>query len=133
MIGGWRYWRRADARYNPPRRDQCPLARPRCFIIVRLATRLANDVNDSLYREILGICEDAYEDAFFQLLRVVMSSSQNIDVRFLRLLYCPRDHSELRCDGSNLCCAQGHIYPVVSGIPIFLLAEKEQTIGIAME
>jgi hypothetical protein len=28
------------------------------------ATRLANDVNDSGYREILDICEDAYEDAY---------------------------------------------------------------------
>lgn len=47
------------------------------------------------------------------------------------ILACPRDHSELSVRGDRLCCTFGHSYPVVSGIPILLLAEKEQTIGIA--
>ena len=60
-----------------------------------------------------------------------MSPSENIDRRLLSLLECPRDHSELRPKNSHLCCARGHKYPIVSGVPVFLLAEKEQTIGIA--
>src|SRR5207248_9246585 len=60
-----------------------------------------------------------------------MRSSENIDSRLLMLLECPRDHSELRLDGSDLCCAGDHRYPIVNGVPVFLLAEKEQTIGIA--
>lgn len=30
-----------------------------------------------------------------------------------------------------MCCSRGHRYPIVDGIPIFLLAEKRQTIGLA--
>src|ERR1700733_4272245 len=51
----------------------------------------------------------------------------------LSLLECPRDHSELRIDGGHLCCAIGHKYPVVKDVPVFLLKEQEQTIGIANE
>jgi len=50
----------------------------------------------------------------------------------LSLLECPRDHSDLRFKNNHLCCAQGHEYPIVCGIPVFLLAEKQQTIGIAV-
>jgi SAM-dependent methyltransferase/uncharacterized protein YbaR (Trm112 family) len=60
-----------------------------------------------------------------------MRPSENIDSRLLSILECPRDHSELRVENGHLCCAQSHRYPIVSGIPVFLLAEKEQTIGIA--
>jgi SAM-dependent methyltransferase/uncharacterized protein YbaR (Trm112 family) len=60
-----------------------------------------------------------------------MEPSENIDSRLLSLLECPRDHSELRLESSHLCCARGHRYPIVSGVPVFLLPEKEQTIGIA--
>jgi len=60
-----------------------------------------------------------------------MGPSENIDSRLLSLLVCPRDHSELHLESSHLCCARGHKYPIVSGIPVFLLAEREQTIGIA--
>jgi len=51
--------------------------------------------------------------------------------RLLNLLECPRDHAVLRFEGAHLCCAFGHRYPIVNGVPVFLLAEKEQTIGIA--
>src|SRR6266566_9249681 len=59
-----------------------------------------------------------------------------IESNFLRsslfeILCCPRDGSDLRIKGRALCCAQGHAYPVVKGIPVFLLSEKEQTMGIA--
>src|SRR5262249_34362125 len=58
-------------------------------------------------------------------------SIENIDDRLLSLLECPRDHSNLRFDGGYLFCAQGHQYPIVSGIPVFLLAEHEATSHIA--
>lgn len=54
-----------------------------------------------------------------------------MDNRLLALLACPRDHTELSKDGDRLFCARGHSYPIVSGVPVFLLAEKQQTIGIA--
>ena len=60
-----------------------------------------------------------------------MRPSEDIDSRVLSLLECPRDHSELSIESGHLCCARGHRYPIVSGVPVFLLAEKEQTIGIA--
>jgi SAM-dependent methyltransferase/uncharacterized protein YbaR (Trm112 family) len=62
-----------------------------------------------------------------------MSPSEHMNDRLLSLLECPRDHSELRIEGSHLCCGLGHQYPIVNGIPVFLLAEKAQTIGIAVE
>jgi SAM-dependent methyltransferase/uncharacterized protein YbaR (Trm112 family) len=57
--------------------------------------------------------------------------SENIDSHLLDLLECPRDHSMLRIESGHLCCVRGHKYPIVDGVPVFLLAEKEQTIGIA--
>lgn len=60
-----------------------------------------------------------------------MNPPEAIDSRLLSALACPRDASELRVEGSQLRCAQGHQYPVVDGVPVFLLAEKEQTIGVA--
>jgi SAM-dependent methyltransferase/uncharacterized protein YbaR (Trm112 family) len=60
-----------------------------------------------------------------------MRPHKNIDKRLLELLECPRDHSKLHLENGHLCCARGHEYPIVGGIPVFLLAEKEQTIGLA--
>ena len=60
-----------------------------------------------------------------------MGFPNNIDVRLLSILQCPRDHSELRMRDRDLCCVLGHEYPILNGVPVFLLAEKEQTIGIA--
>ena len=34
-------------------------------------------------------------------------------------------------EGGHLVCAHDHRYPIVDGVPVLLLAEKEQTIGIA--
>jgi SAM-dependent methyltransferase/uncharacterized protein YbaR (Trm112 family) len=60
-----------------------------------------------------------------------MTSPDLIDARLLGLLACPRDHGELRVENGRLCCDHGHSYPIVDGVPVFLLAEREQTIGIA--
>jgi SAM-dependent methyltransferase/uncharacterized protein YbaR (Trm112 family) len=61
----------------------------------------------------------------------IMRSCENIDIRLLGLLECPRDHSALHIASGHLYCCRGHRYPIVSGVPVFLLAEKEQTVGIA--
>jgi SAM-dependent methyltransferase/uncharacterized protein YbaR (Trm112 family) len=60
-----------------------------------------------------------------------MQSLQRLDATLLNVLACPRDHLDLHLKDGELACAQGHRYAIVDGIPIFLLAEKEQTIGIA--
>jgi ubiquinone/menaquinone biosynthesis C-methylase UbiE/uncharacterized protein YbaR (Trm112 family) len=60
-----------------------------------------------------------------------LKSTEDIDSRLTDLLTCPRDHSELHVENHHLCCNRGHKYPTVSGVPVFLLPEKEQTIGIA--
>ncbi len=49
----------------------------------------------------------------------------------LNILQCPRDSSPLRINDDHLCCEHGHTYPVIDGIPVLLLSEKDQTIGIA--
>src|ERR1017187_2641494 len=42
-------------------------------------------------------------------------------------LICPRDGSRLEYSSSRLRCLQGHEYPIVSGIPVILLDDVEQT------
>src|SRR5262245_50482500 len=63
--------------------------------------------------------------------KAIMGLTKTLDLRLVSILECPRDHSELRVENGNFCCLLGHKYPILDGIPIFLLAEKEQTIGIA--
>jgi SAM-dependent methyltransferase/uncharacterized protein YbaR (Trm112 family) len=63
----------------------------------------------------------------------VTKPSWGIDSHLLRLLVCPRDHSELNFEDGQLKCPHGHKYPIVEGIPVFLIAEKEQTLGVATE
>jgi SAM-dependent methyltransferase/uncharacterized protein YbaR (Trm112 family) len=47
-------------------------------------------------------------------------------------LVCPRDRARLRASGSGtLRCVEGHDYPVVDGVPVLLVAEAPETIGIA--
>jgi SAM-dependent methyltransferase len=62
---------------------------------------------------------------------VVTKPSRGIDPRLLNLLVCPRDHSDLNLENEQLKCAHGHVYPIVDGIPVFLVAEKEQTLSAA--
>lgn len=52
--------------------------------------------------------------------------------RLLSLLACPRDHGELHVERGHLCCARGHRYAIVDGVPVLLLAEQEPTLGIAV-
>jgi len=52
-------------------------------------------------------------------------------LQLLGMLVCPRDRLRLELDGGMLGCAKGHRYPVVDGIPVLLLNEVSQTIGIA--
>jgi ubiquinone/menaquinone biosynthesis C-methylase UbiE/uncharacterized protein YbaR (Trm112 family) len=54
-----------------------------------------------------------------------------IDSWYLENLVCPRDYSRLRLKGERLCCEQEHYYPVVEGVPVMLLEEKEQTMDLA--
>ena len=54
-----------------------------------------------------------------------------MDPWYLAHLVCPRDHLELGRNGSRLECARGHAYGVVNGIPVMLVADVEQTMGIA--
>lgn len=51
--------------------------------------------------------------------------------RFFGSLVCPRDHRPLESMVSQLMCEHGHEYPVVDGIPVLLLDDKQQTIDIA--
>ncbi len=46
-------------------------------------------------------------------------------------LVCPRDRMRLEQRESFLVCPVGHEYPVVDGIAVLLLDDREQTIGIA--
>lgn len=55
----------------------------------------------------------------------------SVDPGLLDILECPRCHSELELENDRLYCRSEHSYPIVNGVPVFILPEKEQTIGIA--
>jgi SAM-dependent methyltransferase/uncharacterized protein YbaR (Trm112 family) len=48
-------------------------------------------------------------------------------------LICPRDHLDLQDSGGDLSCPHGHRYPLVEGIPVVLIEEASETIGIAAD
>ena len=54
-----------------------------------------------------------------------------LDPWYLANIVCPRDHQRLSLAGGRLRCGSGHAYPVVDGIPVMLLDDVQQTIGIA--
>ena len=56
----------------------------------------------------------------------------SIDPRLLSILDCPRCRSDLELLGDRLFCQREHSYPVVDGVPVFVIPEKEQTIDIAL-
>lgn len=60
-------------------------------------------------------------------------SAANITESLIDGLVCPREHGRLERTGSSLICSHGHKYPVVDGIPVMLLDDQRQTIGIAEE
>jgi len=54
-----------------------------------------------------------------------------MDSWYLENLVCPRDYFRLAFKNEKLCCQNEHSYPVVEGVPVMLLEEKDQTIGLA--
>ena len=46
-------------------------------------------------------------------------------------LRCPRHQVELSLEGAALSCADGCRYPVLDGVPILLLPDARQTMGLA--
>jgi len=63
-----------------------------------------------------------------------MSSVERpLDPWYFAHLVCPRDRRRLIQDGAHLVCDGGHRYPVVDGVPVMLLAENSETIGIAAD
>src|SRR5262245_44561784 len=59
-------------------------------------------------------------------------STSIVDANLRAMLACPRDKLPvIREDGSLLVCGAGHTYPVVDGVPVFLCAEREQSLNVA--
>jgi ubiquinone/menaquinone biosynthesis C-methylase UbiE/uncharacterized protein YbaR (Trm112 family) len=54
-----------------------------------------------------------------------------LSASLLGILECPRHHTALSESESGLQCQKGCEFPIVGGIPVILLPEKDQTIGIA--
>lgn len=54
-----------------------------------------------------------------------------IESWYLENLVCPIDHTRLRDEGKYLISERGRRYPVVDGVPVLLVAEEDQTIGVA--
>lgn len=54
-----------------------------------------------------------------------------IDSWFVENLACPVDRQSLIVAGTNLRCASGHTYPMVDGVPVMLIPDAPQTIGLA--
>jgi SAM-dependent methyltransferase/uncharacterized protein YbaR (Trm112 family) len=54
-----------------------------------------------------------------------------LDPWYLENLVCPVDGSSLTLDGAVLTSAGGRRYPVVDGIPVMLVADAPETIGVA--
>ncbi|MGC1342970.1 MAG: methyltransferase domain-containing protein [Candidatus Binataceae bacterium] len=54
-----------------------------------------------------------------------------MDPRLTAALVCPRDHDPLESSMHALRCARGHSYPVIDEIPIMLLDDVAQTLGVA--
>jgi len=55
----------------------------------------------------------------------------SIDPWYLQNLVCPVDKSKLRPEGAFLVSEAGRKYPVVEGMPVMLVADAAQTIGVA--
>lgn len=54
-----------------------------------------------------------------------------LDPWYLSNLVCPRDRTALTQSDGTLVCEKDHRYPIVDGIPVMLVAEAPETIGIA--
>ena len=60
-----------------------------------------------------------------------MSGAAGIDPRLRERLVCPRDHGPLSDANGALRCAAGHVYPIVDGVPVMLIADVPQTFKAA--
>jgi uncharacterized protein YbaR (Trm112 family) len=58
-------------------------------------------------------------------------SAGSLDPWYLEHLVCPVDKSGLTLDGARLLSAAGREYPIVEGMPVMLVADAAQTIGVA--
>jgi SAM-dependent methyltransferase/uncharacterized protein YbaR (Trm112 family) len=54
-----------------------------------------------------------------------------VDPWYCEHLVCPRDRRRLTLQGTTLLCDAGHRYPVIEGVPVMLLSEAPETIGVA--
>jgi len=68
----------------------------------------------------------------------VMTRNEKVEIRvnsidpwYLENLVCPIDQTELRVDGHHLVSKRGRRYPVVEGLPVLLVPDEVQTIGVA--
>ena len=60
-----------------------------------------------------------------------MPVSQPVDPWLLQQLACPRDGGPLGGSTDALRCSQGHVYPVVDGVPVMLVDDARQNFGVA--
>jgi hypothetical protein len=58
-------------------------------------------------------------------------NDRQIDAALLRRFVWPRHRARLTLRGAWLACAAGHDSPVIDGVPVVLLEDVPQTIGIA--
>jgi SAM-dependent methyltransferase/uncharacterized protein YbaR (Trm112 family) len=56
-----------------------------------------------------------------------------MDAWFTEHLVCPRDHLSLRQRTGHLVCDNGHVYPVLDGIPVMLVEEAPPTHHVCSE
>jgi SAM-dependent methyltransferase/uncharacterized protein YbaR (Trm112 family) len=54
-----------------------------------------------------------------------------MDSWYLDNLACPRDRTSLTVADRELVCLRSHRYPIVDGVPVMLLDDVEQTLGVA--
>jgi uncharacterized protein YbaR (Trm112 family) len=54
-----------------------------------------------------------------------------MDEWLIKNLVCPRDKAQLTLQDGALTCPFTHQYPVVDGVPVMLLGEERQTIGVS--
>lgn len=54
-----------------------------------------------------------------------------LDPWYLEHLVCPADRTRLEFDGTHLVSAAGRRYPVVDGMPVMLMGDRQQTMDIA--
>lgn len=59
-----------------------------------------------------------------------LDDSVQFDDWLLENMACPRDASRLIFGGGQLSCEHGHAYPVIQGVPVMLLEEAVDTLGV---